>query len=258
MMKPTVPSRAIELMRTLLNRIHFKEAGVLIALLAVVLMTWGFIELADEVSEGSTHAFDRWVMRSLRHSADPSMPAGPQWLTGVARDVTALGSAAVLVLVVLAVAGYLWLENKRHAMWLVIGATITGNLVSNGLKWYFDRPRPDVVPHLIDVTTTSFPSGHAMLAAVVYLTLAALLMRLTPDRRTKLYVLCVALFLTFLVGISRIYLGVHYPTDVLAGWSAGLAWALLCWVLAIYLQKRGTIESEHADAAPHEPPLHAD
>jgi len=95
-----------------------------------------------------------------------------------------------------------------------------------------------VVPHLREVSTPSFPSGHAMLSAIVYLTLGIFLMQIVRGRVTKLYCLLWALFLTFLVGISRIYLGVHYPTDVLAGWMAGLVWASICWVVAHYLRHR--------------------
>src|SRR5205085_9940078 len=107
----------------------------------------------------------------------------------------------------------------------------------------FDRPRPSVVPHLSHVMTSSFPSGHSLLSAVVYLTLGSLLARLVGPPRLKLYFLGVAVLLSFLVGLSRVYLGVHYPTDVLAGWAAGLTWAVLCWLLARYLQHRGAVET---------------
>jgi undecaprenyl-diphosphatase len=115
-------------------------------------------------------------------------------------------------------------------------------LLSTLLKDVFDRPRPSVVPHLSYVATSSFPSGHSLMAAVVYLTLGSLLARLVQSARLKLYFLSVAVVLACLVGMSRVYLGVHYPTDVLAGWAAGLAWAVLCWLLARYLQQRGAVE----------------
>jgi undecaprenyl-diphosphatase len=148
----------------------------------------------------------------------------------------------VLVLVTLAVLGFLLLARKYHALLLLLGATLGGLLLNILLKSYYERPRPTVVPHLSDVRTPSFPSGHSMLSAVVYLTLGAMLARLVERRRLKLYFVAVALLLAFLVGVSRVYLGVHYPTDVLAGWAIGLAWAVLCWLVTQYLQRRGAVE----------------
>jgi len=109
------------------------------------------------------------------------------------------------------------------------------------LKHIMERERPTIVPHLREVTTPSFPSGHAMLSAIVYLTLGILLMQIVQGRLTKLYCLLCAMFLTFLVGISRIYLGVHHPTDVLAGWIGGLVWALGCWIIARYIRRCGLL-----------------
>jgi undecaprenyl-diphosphatase len=113
----------------------------------------------------------------------------------------------------------------------------------------YARPRPDLVPHLSPVYTSSFPSGHSLIAAVVYLTLGSLLASVISRPMLKVYVLSVAMLLTTAVGLSRVYLGVHYPTDVLAGWLAGLVWALLCWLVARVLQRRGRVESESADAS---------
>jgi undecaprenyl-diphosphatase len=131
-------------------------------------------------------------------------------------------------------------------MFFTLAATIGGTFVSLLLKNLFDRPRPEIVPHLSHVMTSSFPSGHSMLAAVVYLTLGSLLAAVMPTRGLKVYVLAVAVLLTIFVGLSRIYLGVHYPTDVLAGWLAGLTWALVCWLAARWLQRRKIVDGNHA------------
>ncbi len=218
---------------------------VLIALLMLVAGTWAFIALADEVREGDTQRFDEWAIRRLRRANDPATPIGPRWLIEVGRDVTALGGVAVLTLVTFAVAGYLAITHKHHAMWLALIATFGGLIVSSILKHLTERARPELVPHLSQVYTSSFPSGHSMMSAVVYLTLGSLLARLTPGWGVKIYLLSVALFLTFLVGVSRVYMGVHYPTDVLAGWTAGLVWSILCWLVARHLQHRGAVEKDH-------------
>ena len=163
-------------------------------------------------------------------------------MLNVMRDLTSLGSAPVLALFVLAVAGSLVVRRQLHALALVLVATLGGEGLNLLLKGLFDRPRPDLALHLAQVNSPSFPSGHAMESAVIYFTLAALLARLVQPRPLKLYFLGLAAFLSFLVGFSRVYLGVHYPSDVLAGWTAGLAWALLCWTVASYLQQRGAVE----------------
>ena len=220
---------------------------VLGAVLAIVLAGWGFIELADEVREGETQDFDEWVVRSMRRSDDPAQPIGPEWLAEVGRDITALGGAAVILMLTLTVVGHLIMQRKYHSLWLLIIATVGGLLLSSALKGWVDRDRPEIVPHLSYVVTSSFPSGHSMLSAVVYLTLGSLLAGLAERRSSKIYFLVVALLLTLLVGVSRVYMGVHYPTDVLAGWAAGLAWALLCWVVARKLRVEGKVEPVDAD-----------
>ncbi|MBW8268055.1 phosphatase PAP2 family protein [Caldovatus aquaticus] len=220
------------------------ELRALLGVLAAALALLAFFALAEAVLEGETRAFDRAVLLALRARADPSDPAGPRWLEEAARDVTALGSTAILGFATLAVAGYLALARRRAAARLVLVAVAGGALLSSLLKLGFERPRPDLVPHAAAVYTASFPSGHAMLSAVTWLTLGALLMRIEPRRRVKAYVLAMAVLTTLLVGASRIYLGVHWPTDVLAGWSLGAAWALLCWLVALRLQRRGRVEPD--------------
>jgi undecaprenyl-diphosphatase len=163
------------------------------------------------------------------------------------RDVTALGSMGILTFVTLAVAGFMALDRKGHAALFVLVAVGSGMLLGTLLKMGFDRPRPDLVPHGASVYTASFPSSHAMLAAVVYLTLGALLARVQPHRVLKLYLLGLAILLTVAIGASRVYLGVHWPTDVLAGWAIGAGWALLCWAAALWLQRRGRVEADDPD-----------
>jgi undecaprenyl-diphosphatase len=221
-----------------------REFALLASLAVGATAIWGFVELADEVLEGETHAFDERILLALRNATDPSDPLGPGWLEELMRDVTALGSTGILTFITLAVAGFLALDRKTHAALFVLVAVGGGMLLSTGLKMGFDRPRPDLVPHGAIVYTASFPSGHSMLAAVVYLTLGALLARVQPRRVLKLYLLGLAILLTVAIGASRVYLGVHWPTDVVAGWAVGAAWALLCWAAALWLQRQGRVETD--------------
>lgn len=239
----SLPWRKFAPRQWLKRRSGDRSPWILLLLLIVVCGVWAFIAIAGEVREGDTKAFDQWALKSLRQAGNPDEPIGPPWMAEVGRDLTALGGVAVLALFTLIVAGYLWLDGKHRAMWFLLLAVGGGALVSQGLKSFFDRPRPDLVKHLTDVYTASFPSGHAMLSAVVYLTLGAMLVPLV-SRRLKVYVLGVALLLTFLVGVSRVYMGVHYPTDVLAGWAAGLVWATLSQLVLRQLQRRGEAERQ--------------
>ncbi|UZD55255.1 phosphatase PAP2 family protein [Caldimonas aquatica] len=218
-----------------------RERGLLVPLgllAAVSLAAWVFLELAGEVVEGETLALDRALLLALRDPADLSDPLGPWWVELMMRDITALGSTAVLALVGCAALGYLLLAGKWGSG-LLVAASVGGGLVaSQVLKLWIERPRPDLVPHGVPVLTLSFPSGHATMSAVVYLTLGALLAGLQPRRRMAAYILAVAVLLTGLVGVSRVYLGVHWPTDVLAGWALGAAWALLCLLVSTVLRWR--------------------
>lgn len=225
-------------------RLGLYELPVLVFLVLALGGLWGFAELAGEVVEGETHAFDERVILSMRSASDVSDPVGPKWVEEFGRDVTALGSLGVLALLTLAVGGFLVLDQRCSAAFLVIAAVGGGMLISTVLKVGFDRPRPDLVPHHTQVYTASFPSGHAMQSAVTYLTMGALLARIHRRKRVKIYLLGLAFSLTVAVGVSRVYLGVHWPTDVLGGWALGSSWALLCWLLALRLQSRGRLEKE--------------
>jgi undecaprenyl-diphosphatase len=220
------------------------ELAIILALLVVVAGTWGFFALAGEVLEGDTQRLDERIIRALRRPDDPATPIGPPWMEEVGRDITALGGVPLIVLITGSVVGFLALDRKYGAMWFVLGATSSGFALSAALKALFRRPRPEVVPHLMKAYTSSFPSGHSMMSAVVYLTLGVLLARLVRRRRLKVYFLSLAVLLTVLVGVSRVYMGVHYPTDVLAGWTAGLVWAVLCWLVQRALQRHGQVEQE--------------
>jgi len=219
-----------------------QEAAVLVAALGIVLALLVFSKTAGEMMEGDLREFDDSVLRMMRSADDPTVPVGPSWLVQVAIDVTALGGTGVLAIILLIVVGYLALEHRYDAIVLIVVATCGGGVLSEFLKWWFARKRPEIVPHLVSVGSASFPSGHSLLAVVTYLTLGALLARFIARRRTRTYCIVVSLLLAVLIGLSRVYLGVHYPTDVLAGWSAGLAWALPCWLVARYLQHRGRVK----------------
>ena len=223
-------------------RFRLNEAGPLISLATLSFFAWVFVEIAGEVIEGDVTRFDRTLLMALRSAGDPSDPIGPRWFEEAARDVTGLGGTTVLTFVTLAATAYLVMTGKTHAALLVLVAVGGGMLLSTALKLGFARPRPDLVPHGVRVYTASFPSGHAMLSAVTYLTLGALLARVQPQRRVKAFLLGLAIALTVLIGMSRVYLGVHWPSDVLAGWCGGAAWASLCWFVALQLQRRGEVE----------------
>ena len=201
------------------RRLPYFIAGLAAALLAA----FGFV--ADEVIEGDTVAFDAAVTAFFREGNDPW---GPTWLEEAMRDITAMGSFTILGFVLIFAVLYLALSGKGRTATFVAFAVIGGTIVSTGLKMLFDRPRPDVEA-ATRVFTASFPSGHATVSAAVYLTLGLLLAEAMTRRPLKIYFIGLGVFMTLAVGISRIYIGVHYPTDVIAGWSLGTAWALVCW-----------------------------
>ncbi len=213
------------------------EIKLLLIFLSVVVGLLIFISIANEVAKGETLNFDNSILKSFREPNDVSQSIFAPWVTTMMEDITSLGSGTVIVLFTLIITGYLLLQKNYRWLWIVLIATIGGALLVWGLKEFIGRTRPTVVTHLIEEKSFSFPSGHSMMSAIVYLTQATLISKIEKSRKTKIYIISVALVLTFLIGISRIYLGVHYPTDVLAGWIAGISWALLCWYVASLLEK---------------------
>src|SRR5262245_10431466 len=225
------------------------ELALLIGAIGCLLLLVVFMKLASEVLEGETQGFDRQILLALRSLDDVSRPIGPAWMVSAALDITSLGSGAVLGLTVFAVAGFLLLQGLWRRALFVIVASVGGWFLNGALKQLFQRPRPDVVPHLREVMSMSFPSGHALQSAVVYLTLGALSMHIAERRLTKFYCMTMAMLATALVGVSRVYLGVHYPTDVLAGWLIGLSWALVCWMIERALERQSGLKRERSQAA---------
>ena len=207
-------------------------------MLFLVVGCWVLIVLTDHVREGHYEKFDMGLIRWFHAHR------GPPGLRDAGRDFTALGGIAVLTLVTSAVTGFLLITRKRRAAVLLVVAVVGGLLIGVVLKSAVHRDRPPLQYQEAYVFTKSFPSGHSMLSAVTYLTLGALLAQVTRRRRVKIYIIAVALLVTFLVGLSRVYLGVHWPTDVLAGWTAGLVWSILCLFVARKLQQKGALERE--------------
>jgi undecaprenyl-diphosphatase len=225
MLTPT----ALHALRARIARI---EIGPLFGLLLPALLILAVIEMMDEVAEGEADAIDRSMLAALRAPGDPHQPLGPEWFIIAMKDVTSLGSTTVLAIVAIVSIGFL-LTSRRFALaGIFAGAVTLGTLFNALLKNIFERARPEFVAHGVPIDSFSFPSGHAMLSAIVYLSLGALLARSEARRTYKGYILGVAIALTLLIGSSRLYLGVHYPTDVLAGWCIGALWAMATWWIA--------------------------
>ncbi|WP_176733408.1 phosphatase PAP2 family protein [Bosea sp. BIWAKO-01] len=203
----------------------------------------GLCFLAGEMIAGDLARLDMAVLAAFRSAGDLGRPLGPPWLQEAGRDITALGSFAFLGILFAATVGYLILIGRRDAAKLVSVTVIGGAAVSAALQLWLDRPGPDG-PYV--VFTANFPSEHATLSAMTFLTLGAVLSQMATDRRVRAYLMALAIILTVAVGLSRIYLGVHYPSDVLAGWCIGSVWAALCWTLGLRLQQRRDVQAPAA------------
>ncbi|MGV8930056.1 MAG: phosphatase PAP2 family protein [Brevundimonas sp.] len=211
------------------------------ALSALFVVTTGiaiFADLAEDMSEGDGQAFDQAILSAMRPHADLSDAWGPWWLEEAAADLTSLGGIAVLTLFATIVILFLFLQRKHLSALLLMIGLGGGVVLSEGLKSVFERDRPPQIFQAVDTINASFPSGHALLSAVFYLSIAVMLTRAFPEKRFKAYVLGVGVVLTLIVGMTRIYLGAHWTTDVFAGWSVGTAWAMTLWLVAYAIQRR--------------------
>jgi len=229
-------------MRAPLLARHRVESRVLLIFLAAATGLFLLVKAASEVMEGDTVAFDRAILLMLRQPGDPATPIGPEWLREAMIDLTALGSVSVLAIITVLAGGYL-LAAKKHALAaFTVSAVAGGAVIGSLLKAAYARTRPDLVEHLVGTHSASFPSGHAMNSAVTYLTLAVLIARAEGSPAVRRYLISAALALTLLVGFSRLYLGVHWPTDVAAGWIVGALWAVACSLVAKRLQASSAVE----------------
>ncbi|KKB78192.1 hypothetical protein VW35_11020 [Devosia soli] len=207
----------------------------------VALLVGAFGLVAEDVAEGETSDFDKAVLLAFRVPGNPLEPIGPGWLPEAVRDITALGSYSVLTILVSLVVLQLILVGRRSTALLVVISVVGGAIVSTVLKTLFDRPRPDLTA-VTEVFTASFPSGHSLTSAVTYLTIGAILSGTTRSPSMRIFYFAAAAFITFIVGITRLYLGVHYPTDVIGGWCLGAAWALGCFVIGDALKRKGSFD----------------
>ncbi|WP_072392272.1 phosphatase PAP2 family protein [Hyphomicrobium sp. CS1GBMeth3] len=218
------------------------ELKPLVAVAAAGAAILAFMLYAGAVMDGELHALDEWILRALREPGNLAEPIGPKWFEEAVRDITALGSTIVLTLAVIVVSVYLWIANApAKAAFLIVAVTL-GSMLNRLLKIGYARPRPDIVAHGTFVSSESFPSGHTTNSTIVYLMLGMMLARVEASYPVKLFIFGVCVAISLMVGLSRIYLGVHWPTDVLAGWAVGAAWVLVCWYVLLRMQPAGTRE----------------
>ncbi len=220
-----------DFLKTTRERFPAFEPVILLCMAGIVLALMAFAEITDDVLEGETHAFDKKILMMMRDGNNPQNPWGPPWVAEMVRDISGLGGIVILALVTFGAGLYLWMLRKKGAAVFLFVTVILGTLLSNLLKHGFGRPRPDLVPHGSYIFTNSFPSGHSMMAAIVYLSIGILLARAHASYRLKLYFIFTSILITLLIGVSRVYLGVHWPTDVLAGWLAGGVFAVMAYTL---------------------------
>jgi undecaprenyl-diphosphatase len=224
------------------------ERGVhpLVGLLSITLIIL-FGHIVEEMMEGDTSRTDNAILLAFRVPGHLATPVGPRWLSQSAIDISALGGFTFIWLFTLVAAGFFALTRRWRALVIFLAAIGGASVLDSLLKISFHRARPEIVPHLTYVTNASFPSGHAMISAATYLTVGAMLARTQPSMRVRVYLLGVFIVMTLMIGMSRLYLGVHWPSDVFAGWCAGAAWALLFWVIA---ENTRAPKSQGGSAAP--------
>jgi undecaprenyl-diphosphatase len=219
------------------------ETTTLLHLFFGAVGAWLLVKNVPKIYKGRLEAIDNHLLRALRRPENLAVPIGPKWMSQAAKDVTALGSGTNLTIATGILAGFLCLNRRFRATGFLLGSLGSGLLLCQSLKGFFARRRPEVVPHLVHFDPASFPSGHSMGAALVYLTSGSIVSRQVTGSLAKTYFLSMAVVLALVVGVSRVYLGVHYPSDVLAGWAAGSLWSSVCAQGARWLQRQGGVEA---------------
>lgn len=219
-----------------------KRVAIVIAALVVA-----FVGLASGVLSAATEPIDHAILQALR--TDASDPAGPAWLERTMVNLSALGSTAVATLLVCTAALFLLLDHRPRQAFLLIGATVIAAIGLTALKQAIGRERPSIVEHIEVVNGLSFPSGHTLIAAVLYPTLGMLIASNLRQRHLKVFVFVVAALLALIVGFTRVYLGVHYPSDVLGGWLLGLAFALAAGMVIHTLKRQHIVERPAGETA---------
>lgn len=192
----------------------------------VVLIALGFAGLLS----APVHALDTRILLALRNPANPAQLAGPLWFQDMLRDFMGLGGIGVLVLFIAGGLGILWLAARRREAWWFLGGVIGAFIIASVMKRLIGRPRPELIPHETYVFTASFPSGNTLMATVVWLLLAFALADAVGRRAVRDYAVFGALVIAALVGVARVYMGVHWPSDVIEAWGIGIAWV---WLLRL-------------------------
>ena len=236
-------------------RSFYAAVGIFVTVGAVLALagTWAFAALAMHVRRGATQRFDDAILHWVAAHQVP-------WLHVAMLQVTELGTGVVVMMVVAIAALFLWLTKHKHSASLLLVTTAVGILINSMLKDVFHRTRPSIFPTGVEVFSSSFPSGHSMSAAIVYGTVAYLAARLQQHHWSRIVTALVAFALILLIAASRIYLGVHYPSDTLAGMVIGFAWAAFCMATleAIQLVARRRAPQVLQDEAPVERPAATD
>jgi undecaprenyl-diphosphatase len=239
---PPLALRTLRLART--------EAAALGAFLVVAMGGLLFLDLAEDLAEQGDRGLDHQVLLALRTAGDASNPIGPWWVQEAAADLTSLGGISVLSLFTLLAVSYLLLQRHRGAALRLVLGLIGAVGLSEGLKAVFERERPPVAYQAVETLNASFPSGHALLSTVFYLSLGTLVAQGLKRRREKAWVLGSAVALALIVGLTRVYLGAHWLSDVLAGWCVGAAWAMSLWLAAWALERWGRRQQRLAETRP--------
>jgi undecaprenyl-diphosphatase len=203
-----------------LQKIKISNTNLIILLTGIIL----FCLISFAVVSGRSAHIDNSILLLLRNTGNASIPVGPGWFLDFMQDISSLGSVTAVILITVLISGLLIIKKEYITLNSLLTTIIGGGLIELLMKEIFSRPRPQIIPHLVTVYSFSFPSGHSAISTIVYLALAFLIFKFEIKRSIKLYFLISAVFLILLIGFSRVYLGVHYPTDVLGGWTLGLTW----------------------------------